>query len=145
MSAVPTPPSMGQGVPEPIAGEGVVPDMDLRQRVVELREQIRRHFEVLGGQSSATSRCPAVSDVFGLKAPELMLRAETGEGAPKAIYGAECLACTARSGLVDNDPNFVEVWAIEHTRAHSTHRQFLVTTRQHWRVDPFLNPYPEES
>jgi hypothetical protein len=72
-----------------------------------------------------------------LKGTDLVLSAERAEGAPEAIYGVECLMCTAESGLVDNDPKPVEVWALEHTRHQGlAHGQFLVTTQKHWRVDP---------
>jgi hypothetical protein len=65
-----------------------------------------------------------------------MLSAERAEGAPEAIYGAECLICEAQSGLADNDPKPVEVWALEHARHKGlSHGQFLVTTQKHWRVD----------
>jgi hypothetical protein len=71
-----------------------------------------------------------------LKGSDLMLSAERAEGAPEAIYGAECLMCEAESGLVDNDPKPVEVWALEHARRFGlSHGQFLVTTQKHWRVD----------
>lgn len=72
-----------------------------------------------------------------LKGAEWVLSAERAEGAPDAIYGAECMTCEAESGLVDDDPKPVEVWALEHTRQHGlAHSQFLVTTQKHWRVDP---------
>ncbi|WP_431044281.1 hypothetical protein ACQUSR_21840 [Streptomyces sp. P1-3] len=71
-----------------------------------------------------------------IKGAEWVLSPESGEGAPQAIYGVECMTCAQSSGLVDDDPRPVEVWTINHTRAEPTHRQFLVTTQKHWRVDP---------
>jgi hypothetical protein len=79
----------------------------------------------------------AVSGHVILKGAYLALSAERAEGAPEAMYGVECLMCEAKSGLVDNDPKPVEVWALEHARTNGlSHGQFLVTTQRHWRVDP---------
>lgn len=56
---------------------------------------------------------------------------------PEAIYGVECLTCGEESGLVDDDPKPVEVWALEHARHNGlSHGRFLVTTQKHWRFDP---------
>ncbi|WP_405804833.1 hypothetical protein [Streptomyces sp. NBC_01187] len=71
-----------------------------------------------------------------LKGTEWSLSAETGLGAPEAIYGVRCMTCASESGLVDDDPRPVGVWAIDHTRNHPSHRQHLLTTQKHWRVDP---------
>ncbi|WKX69980.1 hypothetical protein [Streptomyces sp. XD-27] len=71
-----------------------------------------------------------------IKGAEWMLSPETAEGAPRGIYGAQCLTCAEESGLVDDDTRPVGVWAIAHTRDNPTHRQFLVTTHKHWRVEP---------
>ncbi|WP_431042101.1 hypothetical protein ACQUSR_09410 [Streptomyces sp. P1-3] len=71
-----------------------------------------------------------------IKGSEWMLSPETAEGAPQGIYGAQCITCGQESGLVDDDTRPVGVWAIAHTRDSPTHRQFLVTTHRHWRVDP---------
>jgi ferric-dicitrate binding protein FerR (iron transport regulator) len=76
-----------------------------------------------------------------LKGSEWVLSAERAPGAPEAIYGAECMTCEAASAWVDNDPKPIGVWAIEHTRHDPEHRQFLVTTQRHWRVDP-VRPAP---
>ncbi|WP_431042511.1 hypothetical protein ACQUSR_11695 [Streptomyces sp. P1-3] len=66
-----------------------------------------------------------------IKGAEWILSAEMGEGAPHGIYGVECMACAESSGLVDDDPRPVQVWTINHTRSHPTHRQFLVTAQRH--------------
>jgi hypothetical protein len=79
-----------------------------------------------------------------LRGAELALTAERAPGAAEALYVAECLLCRAESGLAAYDPKPVAVWSIEHTRHHDlNHCQFLVTTRQHWRVDPLLASAPE--
>ncbi|WKX72403.1 hypothetical protein [Streptomyces sp. XD-27] len=70
-----------------------------------------------------------------IKGAEWVLIPETGEGAPEAIYGAQCIPC-GRERWSDNDPRPVGVWAIDHTRTDPTHCQYLMTTHKHWRVAP---------
>ncbi|WKX72688.1 hypothetical protein [Streptomyces sp. XD-27] len=79
-----------------------------------------------------------------IKGAEWMLGPETAEGAPQGIYGAQCITCAQESGLVDDDTRPVGAWAIAHTRENPTHRQFLVTTHRHWRVDPTPPTQPPE-
>lgn len=68
------------------------------------------------------------------------LLAETAEGAPHMIYGAECLACPETCRM-DNNPRPVQAWAIAHTHAHPTHRQYLLTSQKHGRVTPVLHDH----
>jgi hypothetical protein len=82
-----------------------------------------------------------------LRGAGLALHAERARGAAEAAYVAECLWCRAESGLVDYDVRPVAVWSIEHARRHGQdHGQFVVTTRQHWRVGripiPTATPTP---
>lgn len=70
------------------------------------------------------------------KGADWTLSRETAEGAPEGIYGAQCLTCAERSGLMDNDPRPIRAWTIEHTRQKPRHRQFRFTTEQFCRVDP---------
>ncbi|WP_431042403.1 hypothetical protein ACQUSR_11120 [Streptomyces sp. P1-3] len=70
-----------------------------------------------------------------IKGAEWVLTPETSEGAPEAIYGAQCVRC-GRERWSDNDPRPIGVWAIDHSRTDPTHCQFLMTTHKHWRVDP---------
>ncbi|MGW3949647.1 DUF7848 domain-containing protein [Streptomyces sp. NPDC004752] len=77
-----------------------------------------------------------------IKAAEWTLGLETGEGAPRGIYAAECLTCGAQAPPTDNECLPVEVWALKHTGLNPTHRQFKATTETFWRVTPADgNPY----
>jgi len=79
-----------------------------------------------------------------IKAADWTLGEETAEGVPHAIYGAQCVACGAESGLTDNVRLPVEVWALKHTGLNPTHRQFAATVQTYWRVTPADgNPYQE--
>ncbi len=76
-----------------------------------------------------------------VKGADWVLCEERGEGAPEAIYGAECLACGARSPLFDNEALPVAVWALQHTAQQPDHARFLSRTERHWRA--LRRPEPE--
>lgn len=72
------------------------------------------------------------------------LGAETGEGAPQAIYSAVCVACGVEAPASDNDPALVEVWTLKHTGLNPSHRQYKAMVETYWRVTPAEgNPYRE--
>lgn len=90
--------------------------------------------------STTTSPSPILAGHTILKGAEWVLAPETGLGVPDGIYGAQCMLCAEHSGLTDADDRPAMVWSMEHTRAHPDHRQYLVTARRHWRVDPAPRP-----
>ncbi|UED86568.1 hypothetical protein [Streptomyces profundus] len=57
------------------------------------------------------------------------------EGAPKGIFGGECVTCGEQSPLVDDDPQPVAIWAIRHTQREPSHGLFLFRAEKHWRVE----------
>ncbi|UED84088.1 hypothetical protein [Streptomyces profundus] len=69
-----------------------------------------------------------------IKGADWVLTDEHGPGAPDGIYAVECMACTARSPLFDNDAHPVAVWAINHTQENPDHGLFLARAEKHWRV-----------
>ncbi|WP_406414844.1 hypothetical protein [Streptomyces sp. NBC_01614] len=71
-----------------------------------------------------------------IKAAEWTLGAETGDGAPQAIYSAVCMACGVEAPASDNDPAPVEVWALKHTGLNPGHRQYKAMVETYWRVAP---------
>ncbi|UCM89271.1 DUF7848 domain-containing protein [Streptomyces marincola] len=71
-----------------------------------------------------------------IKAAEWTLAEETAEGSPRAIFRVECVTCGAESEMVDNEPQPVEMWALQHTGRNITHRQFRLTTQWFWHVFP---------
>ncbi|MFE2426355.1 hypothetical protein ACFXJ5_06295 [Streptomyces sp. NPDC059373] len=77
-----------------------------------------------------------------IKAAEWTLSVETGEGAPQNIFAVLCIACGVESPAVDDDRLAVELWALQHTGSHPTHRQYQPKILGFWRVDPAPgNPY----
>jgi hypothetical protein len=70
-----------------------------------------------------------------LRGAELVLSAERARGAADAGCVARCLVCRAESGMVLDDAKAAAVWALRHAHEHGLdHGQFLVVTRNHWRV-----------
>lgn len=66
-----------------------------------------------------------------------VLADERAPDAPGTGYRAACLACSAESAWVADDPAPVELWVLDHTTHHGlAHSQFVVTTQRHWRVIP---------
>ncbi|WKX71915.1 hypothetical protein [Streptomyces sp. XD-27] len=70
-----------------------------------------------------------------VKGAEWVLSAETAEGAPRGIFGAQCLRCGDECWM-DDDRRPVEAWIIDHTRSDAAHAQFRFTTERFCRVDP---------
>ncbi len=79
-------------------------------------------------------RPPARSPI--IRSADWVLSEERGAGAPRAIYGAECMTCGDRSTLADDDAQPVAVWCIFHTQQDPHHDLFLVRAEKHWRVHP---------
>jgi hypothetical protein len=71
-----------------------------------------------------------------MRIAEWTLAEETAEGATRAMFRMECLACGATSGHVDNVSEPVEMWALKHTGRNLTHRQFKLFTEWFMRVSP---------
>ncbi|MGP3967904.1 DUF7848 domain-containing protein [Streptomyces sp. 6N223] len=61
---------------------------------------------------------------------------ETAPGAPRGIFRVECVACGAKSQIVDNESVPVEMWALQHTGRNIHHRQFKLFTEWFLRVSP---------
>lgn len=81
-----------------------------------------------------------------IRAAEWTLSAETAEGAPRGIFGAQCITCGEEAAPTDDDRLPVEVWVLQHTGANPDHRQYAATVQTFWRVDPAPgNPYYEFS
>ncbi|WP_431043745.1 hypothetical protein ACQUSR_18895 [Streptomyces sp. P1-3] len=73
------------------------------------------------------------------KGADWMLSAETAEGAPEGIFGAQCLRCGDECWL-DDDRRPVEAWMIDHTRTDPAHHQFRFTAERFCRVGPVPPP-----
>ncbi|WP_431042848.1 hypothetical protein ACQUSR_13720 [Streptomyces sp. P1-3] len=77
----------------------------------------------------------AVNAGLIVKGAEWVLSAETAEGAPEGIFGAQCIRC-GEEVWMDNDRRPVQAWMIDHTRGDPAHAQFRFTVERFCRVDP---------
>ncbi|WKX70999.1 hypothetical protein [Streptomyces sp. XD-27] len=73
------------------------------------------------------------------KGADWMLCAETAEGAPEGIFGAQCLRCGDECWW-DDDRRPVDAWMIDHTRTDPAHHQFRFTAERFCRVGPVPPP-----
>ncbi|WP_445195107.1 DUF7848 domain-containing protein [Streptomyces odontomachi] len=71
-----------------------------------------------------------------LKGRDWVLSMAGGHSALDVLYGAQCAKCKEASAQESGTARPVQVWMMQHTRAHPSHRSYLSTERRRWRVDP---------
>ncbi|MFC4611740.1 hypothetical protein ACFO9E_28770 [Streptomyces maoxianensis] len=65
------------------------------------------------------------------------VRQDSEAGAPAApIYQAECTTCGEQSAAKEGDRISPEVWTLQHTGGHPSHRSYRAVVTTFWRVTP---------